>query len=190
LTCGRSIPGRAVPFSDVKQIRTYVDDRLAAFCYACGGAPATRDHVPPKVFLDEPYPENLPVVGSCRTCNEGASLDEEYVACVLEVAARGTVDPSGLTRPKIVRKLTKNPSLAARLVNAVAEDGTAVAVEQRVSRVLEKVGRGLWTSRPAIPRAGCDRRWCSLLSRRWPRTSTAASFIYPRPISFQRSGAA
>jgi hypothetical protein len=104
LTCGRSIPGRAVPFSDVKQIRTYVDDRLAAFCYACGGAPATRDHVPPKVFLDEPYPENLPVVGSCRTCNEGASLDEEYVACVLEVAARGTVDPSGLTRPKIVRK--------------------------------------------------------------------------------------
>jgi hypothetical protein len=99
----------------VKQIRTYVDDRLAAFCYACGGAPAPRDHVPPKVFLDEPYPEDLPVVGSCRTCNEGASLDEEYVACVLEVAARGTVDPSGLTRPKIVRKLTKNPSLAARL---------------------------------------------------------------------------
>jgi len=62
-----------------------MDERLTAeMCVYCGGAePSTRDHVPPKVFLDEPYPPGLPVVGACEGCNLGFSLDEQYLACLI-----------------------------------------------------------------------------------------------------------
>jgi hypothetical protein len=63
----------------MEQIKTFVDDRLAAYCGTCHGVPSTRDHAPAKVFLDEPNPENLPVVGACASCNQDASLDEELV---------------------------------------------------------------------------------------------------------------
>jgi hypothetical protein len=138
----------------VKQIRSYVDERQSSFCVFCHGRPETRDHVPPRVFLDEPYPENLPVVGSCRACNEGASLDEEYLACLLEAAACGSTDPGRLGRAKISRRFSDNPSLAARLAMSlrVVDGVTQIEVEQdRVSRVIEKIARALWAFETGEP---------------------------------------
>lgn len=73
----------------MKQIPNYGDQRQLAFCTYCGGPPDTRDHVPSRVLLDEPYPANLPAVGCCDACNSGASSDEEYVACIIDCAASG-----------------------------------------------------------------------------------------------------
>jgi hypothetical protein len=132
----------------VEQIRPYIDERLTGVCVYCQVTPDTRDHVPPRVFLDEPYPENLPVVPSCRSCNESTSLDEEYVACLLEVAACGSSRPSDLQRPKIARKLGENNRLAQRLARSfesVGEKATIVPEVARVSRVVEKIGRALWS---------------------------------------------
>jgi hypothetical protein len=81
----------------VRQYETFVDERLLGFCAFCGGRPGTRDHVPPKVFLDKPYPANLPVVASCARCNSGASVDEEFVAALLEVVICGTPTPLTFT---------------------------------------------------------------------------------------------
>src|SRR5690242_14029536 len=87
-----SVPGARMLWSVVQQVqKMYIDERHLAFCAFCGDAPGTRDHVPPRVFLDKPYPDNVPVVGSCFECNNGASLDEEYVACLLEAAVCNTV---------------------------------------------------------------------------------------------------
>jgi len=44
----------------MKQLQCYGDSRNKGFCVHCGGPDETRDHVPAKVLLDEPYPENLP----------------------------------------------------------------------------------------------------------------------------------
>lgn len=129
----------------MEQIRPFGDDRLTALCYLCHGDPATRDHVPPRVFLDEPYPENLPVVGCCRDCNEGASQDEEYVACLLEAAACGTGDPSRIVRGKISRILTERPALASRISTSFGPDGYLAAEWNRVLTVVDKIGRALWT---------------------------------------------
>lgn len=126
----------------MRQIRSFVDDRFSAFCYACHGVPETRDHVPPKVFLDEPYPENLPVIGCCRSCNEDPSLDEEYTACLLEVAA--CRQDGSIERPKISRILAERPALAKRLAEATTADGHLTVEQDRVQRVIEKMGRGLW----------------------------------------------
>src|SRR5438067_1316487 len=110
----------------MEQIRSFADERWSAFCAFCGRPPNTRDHVPPRVFLDKPYPENLPVVGACRECNKRGSLDEEYIACLLEVAAHGTVDPAALSRQKVARTLAARPPLAARLATSRGPNGQFV----------------------------------------------------------------
>jgi hypothetical protein len=57
----------------MRQIKTFSDKRHEAFCVYCGNAPDTDDHVPSKVLLDKPYPDQLPVVNACRSCNQGFS---------------------------------------------------------------------------------------------------------------------
>jgi len=68
----------------MEQFLNYGDQRNEGWCIHCGGVDETRDHVPSRILLDEPYPTNLPVVAACQRCNLGCSLDEEYVACLLE----------------------------------------------------------------------------------------------------------
>ncbi|MEU8182561.1 hypothetical protein AB0B86_17555 [Micromonospora sp. NPDC049047] len=132
----------------------FADERLLGFCIFCGGKPDTRDHVPPKVFLDKPYPDNLLIVGSCDRCNGGSSLDEQFVACLLEVVMCGTVEPGALRRPNIARTLTRSPALAAQLEQGLQPGGGFLVSElggQRLARVLEKIGRGLWAYQTQEP---------------------------------------
>ncbi|HET9898930.1 MAG TPA: hypothetical protein VFQ44_28735 [Streptosporangiaceae bacterium] len=140
----------------MQQIKPYVDSRLTHRCVYCDGEPDTGDHVPPRAFLDKPYPANLPKVPSCQACNEGASLDEEYVSCLLEVAACGSVRPEDLQRPGVARKLQANDGLRQRLAQALTSQGGRVAFVaevERLSRVVEKVGRGLWAFETGEPTA-------------------------------------
>jgi hypothetical protein len=129
------------------QVQPFTDQRLAGFCAFCGGLPSTKDHVPPRIFLDLPHPENYPIIGACLDCNRGASLDEEYVACLLEVAACGSVSPADLRRQKIARALETRPALAAKLAESLKSGGGFVISQEdraRLSAVLEKIARGLW----------------------------------------------
>ncbi|HEY4951691.1 MAG TPA: hypothetical protein VIH88_15250 [Candidatus Acidoferrales bacterium] len=84
------------------QLKSYADERLIAGCIYCGGNTESWDHVPSRVLLDEPCPENLPVVLACDACNRGYSLDEQYFACLVECARTGSVETA--QRPKIVRR--------------------------------------------------------------------------------------
>lgn len=129
----------------MKQIPNYADQRTLGQCIYCGGRPETREHVPPKVFLDEPFPENLPVVEACGECNVGFSTHEEYLACLIDCVISGSVDPDRVQREKIGRILAKRPSLATRIDAARSDDGegSVFSVEQdRVRMVVEKIARG------------------------------------------------
>lgn len=129
----------------MQQVPDYGDDRNKGFCVHCGGGSETRDHMPSKIFLDEPLPENLPVSPACFNCNNGFSLDEEYLACLLECICLGDVDPDRVERPKIARILRGNASLSTRLRTARTEvnDQAVWSYEQhRVRRVLLKLSRG------------------------------------------------
>jgi hypothetical protein len=130
---------------DMEQIETFADERHSAFCAMCLGAPDTRDHSPSRVLLDEPFPENLPKVGCCFSCNNAISIDEEYVACVIECARLGTTDPERVERDKVRRILQRSPKLGERIANARLDgpDGPLWNVEQdRVTRVVLKLARG------------------------------------------------
>jgi hypothetical protein len=127
------------------QMRSYGDNRQLAFCAFCGGETETRDHCPSRVLLDEPYPDNLPVVPACAKCNSRFSADEEYFACLIACVVAGTTEPSKIIRPKIRRILTDSPALRARLEQAKVEspDGVAFIPEhERVSTVVTKLAQG------------------------------------------------
>jgi hypothetical protein len=122
-----------------------MDERLKInACIYCGGNPSTRDHVPSKVFLDEPYPPGLPVVGACETCNVGFSLDEQYLACFIECVICGTDEPAGLRRLKIQRILASNTELKRRLCVSKRQQGDTlhwVPEADRVRNVFVKLAR-------------------------------------------------
>ena len=128
----------------MKQIRDFGDERNRGWCVYCGGPQETRDHVPSKALLDEPYPENLPVVPACIECNSSFSLHEEYVACFLECALTGSVEAAS-ERRKIANIFTRAPALASRLRDARTESEAGVsfvAEQDRIRTVVVKLARG------------------------------------------------
>jgi hypothetical protein len=129
----------------LEQIRTYSDERLDYYCAFCGSSPNTRDHIPSKILLDKPFPENLPVVPACRKCNQSFSKDEEYLACLIECAIHGTTEPSGLSRNKIATILSKKKPLKVRLEHAIVKKDNQIyfqTEENRVRNVILKLAQG------------------------------------------------
>jgi len=129
----------------VEQVQNYGDVRQTAFCAYCGGPTETRDHVPSKVLLDEPYPTNLPVVPACQKCNQGFSQDEEYFACLLGCVLAGSADAYCIERKKIRKILERKPALASRLSQACQEvNGRPFfnVETERVMNVALKLARG------------------------------------------------
>jgi hypothetical protein len=129
----------------MNQLKTFSDERLEGFCCYCGGFPDTRDHVPSRVLLDEPFPENLPIVPCCFKCNQDFSADEEYFACLIECVINGSTDVENLKRDKIIRILSNRPLLRKRITDAISlGNGTTVfrIEENRVKNVIIKLAKG------------------------------------------------
>ncbi|AMA49006.1 hypothetical protein [Flavobacterium covae] len=114
-------------------------------CSYCGDFPNTRDHVPSKILLDEPFPENLPVVPCCYKCNQGFSLDEEYFACIIECIIHGTTEIESLNRLKIKSILSKKENLRKLLDNSfiVENENKFFKIElPRVENTITKLAKG------------------------------------------------
>lgn len=129
----------------MRSFNCYADSRNKGFCVHCGGPYETDDHVPSKVLLDEPYPENLIVCPSCLKCNNDLSADETYLACLLECVIAGEATPSGLRRAKIAKVLEHNETLRLRIERARSDcDGGKIwaAENDRIRAVVLKLARG------------------------------------------------
>lgn len=127
------------------QLKDYADSRLVNGCIYCAGPEETRDHVPSRVFLDAPFPENLPVLPACWTCNNGFSLDEEYVACLIESAVAGSTDPACLRRPRVAEAMRRSPGLRSRIEAAKRVIDGRLAFDPegaRIQNVVLKLARG------------------------------------------------
>lgn len=129
----------------MQQIQKFSDSRNEGFCVYCGGPPETRDHVPSKILLNRPYPENLPIVSSCRSCNIGFSLDEEYCACLVECIICGSTDPQKIDNERVRKILNQKSAIAARLENSrYTCDGSIYFRPEleRIKSVIVKLARG------------------------------------------------
>lgn len=129
----------------MRQIKTFSDYRLDTMCSYCGASPDTRDHVPSKILLNEPFPDNLPVVPCCDKCNQSFSLDEEYIACLIECVLCGTTDVENLKRDKVKKILKEKELLRQKIANSIIEiDGQiSFNVElERLKNVILKLAKG------------------------------------------------
>jgi hypothetical protein len=129
----------------MEQLSSFGDDRNQGFCVHCGGPDESSDHIPSKVLLDEPFPDNMHVCACCLRCNNSLSADEEYVACLLECVLAGSAEPSIIQRAKIGRLLAAKPPLLARLQNSrstVTSTPVWNIENDRVRRVVIKLARG------------------------------------------------
>lgn len=127
------------------QVKNLADNRLVNGCLYCGGAEESRDHVPSRVFLDSPLPENLPIVSACSPCNNSFSLDEAYVACLIESVIAGSTDPARIRRPGIASLLQRKPALRARIESAksISDGQIQFNIEpDRIRNVILKLARG------------------------------------------------
>jgi hypothetical protein len=126
--------------------KLFADERHAAFCVFCGQPPVTREHAASRILLDDPLPNDLPLVGSCLSCNSGFSRDEEYLACLIECVICGSTAPEALGRPKVRASLLHSPALAARIAAARTVDATGTLIwkpeDDRVRKVILKLARG------------------------------------------------
>lgn len=130
----------------MRRYENFGDKRQTAHCVYCGKGIETREHVPPKVLLDEPYPENLPTIQACKTCNQGYSLDEEYFACLIECARVGSVNLKTIQRKKVRGILLRKTALFNKLKKSIIKtsDGKkAFSIEyNRFKKVLLKIAQG------------------------------------------------
>jgi hypothetical protein len=150
------------------QLNNFTDNRLIRGCIYCAGTNDTRDHVPSKCLLEQPYPANLPVVGCCDSCNQGFSKDEQYLVCLIESVLCGSTDPEKIDRPSVARIMQNSPALRQRIENSKTEvDGQIAFVPEieRINNVMLKLARGhvafelgqTWRKAP-------DHFWCGTLS--------------------------
>ena len=75
----------------------------------------TKEHIPSKCLLREPYPEELMSMKACQKCNASFSRDEEYLSALLAAVLAGSTDPAKQKTPKDFRRFTKQPYLRARI---------------------------------------------------------------------------
>jgi hypothetical protein len=135
------------------QIEEFADTRHKTWCIHCGAAlalvPTSRDHVPSKSLLREPYPANLPVIEICASCNGSFSQDEEYTAALLGSVLVGSADPFDQRNPA-AGILAGSPNLRARIERCRRDYATAGGESrrlwkpetERITRVIIKNARG------------------------------------------------
>lgn len=129
-------------------------------CTYCGSIGAiTEDHVPPLCLFGKNPPAGLPTVPSCRRCNNGASLDDEYLLAML-VMKDSVSGPAasearealfrGLRRPQ-KRRFRERLIRQMRRVSVRTPAGLHLGFTQgydvdfvRLGRVVSRMTRGLY----------------------------------------------
>src|SRR5262245_2052117 len=77
---------------------------VCAYCSAEN--PQTVDHVPPKLMLEAPYPDNLVTVPACDDCNKKFMKNDEYTRTAIALDFRAAGNSAAQSRlPKIFRSL-------------------------------------------------------------------------------------
>jgi hypothetical protein len=77
-------------------------------CVYCGEKALTVDHIPPKLLLSKPYPNNLITVPACSECNAGFQADDEYTRLVASIDLRASNQRDVQSKlPAVLRSLER-----------------------------------------------------------------------------------
>ena len=79
-------------------------------CAYCGRErKLTKDHVPPQLLLEHPFPPNLWTVPACCECNESFRADDEYSRAVLTVDLRANFNSAAQSNLKALARSLQRP---------------------------------------------------------------------------------
>lgn len=116
-------------------------------CIYCGEKATTREHIPSKVFLEEPFQRELAVLPACRVCNNGFSSDEQYLANLIDYVELKLKGLNNVRRSSIRKTFKKRPVLFDRLEAETIynEEGQLMYITYNVAKienVLKKLAVG------------------------------------------------
>jgi len=137
------------------------NNKRSSTCVYCGRNAKTRDHVPAKCLLNQPYPNNLFTVSSCKDCNEDFSKDEEYLLFLIAtIGDSPTLSEKQMPNGLIDRAVARNPSLYDRIIDKLAVDENnrvyLTPESDRVHRVVLKIASGIYYKKYKLSRPQTD----------------------------------
>ena len=130
--------------------------RVCVYCHKV--KKATVDHVPPKLLLEQPFPQNLLTVPCCGDCNQSFKADDEYTRTVITLDVRASKNAAAqYNLPAVIRSLQRQDArgFAEYLMGQMTETaslgpdgnpmGQAIDVDhKRVDKTGEHIVRGLY----------------------------------------------
>jgi hypothetical protein len=117
-------------------------ERRKDVCAICGSTEdITREHVPPRALFNEPRPPNTITVPTCKKCNQGSHLDDEYFRVFISAMAIPENEPlMGLWKQKVVKSsFSRSPALVRKL----NKDAQEVRDQHKTDPLLTTNGRPL-----------------------------------------------
>ena len=100
-------------------------------CIYCYKQADSREHIPSKIFLNEPYATNLAILPSCTNCNNSYSENEQYLACLIDYVQYKLSNLETVKRSKIQKTFEARPHIKNEFENSTkyTDDGNLEYIE-------------------------------------------------------------
>lgn len=109
------------------------------YCVYCGTPSDTREHVPSRVFLSKPYPEDLPVLPACKQCNNSFSNDELYTEVYITTIKFLSGYADSLSKENQKRMYLNTAFLDAQNDLSKYYNSESISINEKVVRVITKL---------------------------------------------------
>lgn len=130
-----------------ERIRPYVSyKKEKSYCIYCSDIADSREHLPPRIFVDNPNLNEWCIVPACNKCNNGYSTDEQFVACAIEYILAEINYGGSIQRNKIKKTFEKRPHILEKIKSlCIFENGSLKidnSVIEKIKMVVLKIARG------------------------------------------------
>jgi hypothetical protein len=146
---------KAIPYLGDECIRHRIvyDANRYCECIYCGKPADSREHIPSKVFLEKPYPDNLFLVPACKKCNNSFSADELYTWFIIQTLKKLYYENKYIESKMVKRRFKNHPVIIAKVNEDLREflkeiidrtKGNDIYnyKSKRIERILEKLAVG------------------------------------------------
>lgn len=120
--------------------------RFNSTCIYCRTNVAnSREHLPSRIFLDTPYPEEYSIVPACEKCNGSFSSDEVYVSSFIDKLRSALSNNAFPLREKTISAINHDKELAKILNEQIRTENGKILVNyvtESFLKILIKLAKG------------------------------------------------
>ncbi|GLG03958.1 hypothetical protein ACI3DN_02510 [Sellimonas catena] len=131
-----------------ERIRPYLsyNRKKESYCIYCSNLADSREHLPPRIFVDTPNLNEWNIVPACKSCNNGYSQEEQMVACMIEYIIALIYYKGEIQREKIKHTFEKRPKILEKIKTLCVVENDLVQIDSAVidmiKRVMLKIAKG------------------------------------------------